>query len=64
MFSGTFIKEKLSVVPGMALYCTQYKKIHNLDKTLLWNKSNDVCLGTLCFLVFKYFLKELKDFFN
>ena len=49
MFSGTFIKGKLSIVSGMALYCTQYKKIHNLDKTLLWNKSNDVCLGTLCF---------------
>ena len=64
MFSGKFIRGKLIVVSGMALYYAQYKKIHSFDKTLLWNKLNDFYLDTLSFLVFKYLLKELKYFFN
>ena len=36
MFSGKFIKGKLSVVSDMALCYTQYKHIHNLDEELAW----------------------------
>ena len=36
MFSGKFMKGNLSVVSDMALYCTQFKRIYNLDEVLAW----------------------------
>ena len=62
MFSGKSIKGKLSVVSDKSLYYTHNANIHNLDQGFAWEKLNEFCLDTLCFV--STLMKELKYFFN